>query len=95
MRQWRRKLHMTGDMSVFDPIVPIPSTFFVKQTKGKVAVTEWGVVRLCTDGAGGEKRDLELREALFMPGMKVNIFSLPRIRLHADTHFRVCQIQRM
>ena len=72
--------HMTGDKSLFDIIAPIPSTFFVKQIKGKVSVTQWGVVRLSTDGAGGKKRELELREVLFMPGMKVNIFSLQRIR---------------
>ena len=57
--------HMTGDMSLFDLIVPIPSTFFVKEIKGKAAVTQWGVVRMCTDGAGDEKRELELREVLF------------------------------
>ena len=72
--------HMTGDKSLFDIIVPIPSTFFVKQIKGKVPVTQWGVVRLITDGEGGKKRELELREVLYMPGMKVNIFSLQRIR---------------
>ena len=34
--------HMTGDISLFDLIVTIPSTFFVKQIKGKVAVTQEG-----------------------------------------------------
>ena len=37
-------------------------------------------MRLITNGEGGKKRELELREVLFMPGMKVNIFSLQRIR---------------
>ena len=71
---------MTGDRSLFDIIAPIQSTFVVKQIKGKVSVTQWGVVRLVTNGEGGKKRELELRKVLFMLGMKVNIFSLQRIR---------------
>ena len=72
--------HMSGDRTLFDSLEPIPSTFFVKQIMGKVDVTEWGVVRLCTDGGGGVMKELELRQVLYMPGMKVNIFSLQRIR---------------
>ena len=49
--------HMTGDISLFDHILPTPSTFFVKQIIGKVAIAQWWVVRLCTDGAGGKKRE--------------------------------------
>ena len=72
--------HMSGDRSLFEFLVPIPATFFVKQIMGKVAVTEWGTIRLRTDGEDGSKKVLQLREVLFMPGMKVNIFSLQRIR---------------
>ena len=72
--------HMSGDSTLFDSLQPIPSKFFVKQIMGKVAVTEWGTVRLLTDGANGSKKKLELQEVLFMSGMKVNIFSLQRIR---------------
>ena len=72
--------HITNDVTLFDFLETIPSTFFVKEIKGKVAITQWGVVRLCTDGANGEKRELELRQVLFMPSMKVNIFLLQRIR---------------
>ena len=79
--------HMTGDITLFDFIEPIPATFFVKQIKGKVAVTQWGVVRLCTNGVDGEKKELELHEVLFMPGMKVNIFSLQRIRCKGACSF--------
>lgn len=71
--------HMSGDVTLFDSLEPIPSKFFVKQIMGKVEVTQWGTVRLQTDGVNGTKI-LELREVLFMPGMKVNIFSLQRIR---------------
>ena len=39
-----------------------------------------GVVRLSTDKGNGVKGVLELHEVLFLPGMKVNIFSLQRIR---------------
>ena len=35
---------------------------------------------LCTDGADGEKLELQLRQVVYMPSMKVNIFSLQRIR---------------
>ena len=72
--------HMSGDATLFDSLQPIPSKFFVKQIMGKVAVTRWGTVRLQTDGENESKRKLELQEVLFMPGMKVNIFSLQRIR---------------
>ena len=75
--------HMTGDISLFDFVENIPSTFFVKQIKGRVEVSQWGVVRLCTDGVDGEKRELEMREVLYMPGMRVNIFSLQQIRSKA------------
>ena len=74
------EFHMSGDGSLFDFLVPIPATIFVKQIIGKVAVTKWGMIRLCTDGERGVKKELQLREVLFMPGMKVNIFSLQRIR---------------
>ena len=59
---------------------PIPSKFFVKQIMGRVAVKKWGTIRLRTDGIDGINKTLELHEVLFMPGMKVNIFSLQRIR---------------
>ena len=72
--------HMSGDINVFDFIEDIPSTFHVKQIKGKVAITRWGVVRLSTDKGNGVKGVLELHEVLFLPGMNVNIFSLQRIR---------------
>ena len=75
--------HMTGDISLLDFVENIPSTFFVKQIKGRVEVSQWGVVRLGTDGVDGEKRELELREVLYMPGMQVNIFSQQRIRSKA------------
>ena len=38
--------HMTGDITLFDFIKDIPSYFHVKQIKGKVAILQWGVVRL-------------------------------------------------
>ena len=72
--------HMSGDTNVFDFIEDIPSTFHVKQIKGKVAITRWGVVRLSTDKGNGVKGVLELHEVLFLPEMNVNIFSLQRIR---------------
>ena len=72
--------HMSGDATLFDSLQPIPSIFFVKQIMGRVAVTEWGTVRLRTDKANGSKKKLELQEVMFMSGMKVNIFTLQRIR---------------
>ena len=72
--------HMSGDMTLFDFLEDIPSTFHVKQIKGKVVKTRWGIVRLSTDKGNGVKGVLELHEVLFLPGMKVNIFSLQRIR---------------
>ena len=60
--------HMCGDDSLFDTLEDIPSTFHVKKIKGKVAVSQWGVVRLSTDRGNGKW------------GMRVNIFSLQRIR---------------
>ena len=49
---------MTGDITLFENIENIQPTFFVKQIQGKVEVTQWGVVRLCTDGKNGEKTKL-------------------------------------
>ena len=72
--------HMSGDINLFDFLDDVPSTFHVKQIKGKVPITKWGVVRLSTEKAKGEKGVLELHEVLFLPGMRVNIFSLQRIR---------------
>ena len=46
--------HMSGDISLFDFLEDIPSTFHVKQIKGKVVITRWGVVRLSTDKGNGE-----------------------------------------
>ena len=70
--------HMSGDIGLFDFLDDVPSTFHVKQIKGKVAITKWGVVRLSTDKVKGEKGVLELHEVLFLPGMRVNIFSLQK-----------------
>ena len=72
--------HMSGDIHLFDFLEDIPSTFHVKQIKGKVAINKWGVVRLSTKKGNGVKGVLELHEVLFLPGMRVNIFSLQRIR---------------
>lgn len=72
--------HMSGDATLFDRLETIPPNFFVRQIKGKVAVKEWGTVRLSTDGGNGERKELKLREVLYMPGMRVNIFSLQMIR---------------
>ena len=68
--------HMFGDISLFDFQEPIPTSFCVKKIMGTVVVTHWGVLRLCTDGVGGVKEEFKLQEVLYMPGMKVNIFSL-------------------
>ena len=72
--------HMSGDPTLFDSLEPIPSTLYVKQIMGKVFMTQWGTVRLWTKGVGGVEKMLELKDALYMPGMRVNIFSLQRIR---------------
>ena len=72
--------HMSDDINLFDFLEDIPSLFNVKQIKGKVVITRWGVVRLSTDYGNGVKGVLELQEVLFLPGMKVNVFSLQRIR---------------
>ena len=79
--------HMCGDDSLFDNLEDIPSTFHVKQIKGKVAVSQWGVVRLSTDRGNGKWGMLELREVLYMPGMRVNIFSLQRIRSKGSSSY--------
>ena len=72
--------HMTGDRRVFESIESVPSKFSVKQIKGKIDIKEWGVVRMWTDKGEGVNGALELKEVLYLPGMKVNIFSLQRIR---------------
>ena len=72
--------HMSGDSSNFVDLVDIPMKFYVKQVQGKVAVKQWGTVQLSTEKGEGKKGVLELSEVLFMPGMRVNIFSLRRIR---------------
>lgn len=72
--------HTTWDITLFDSIESIPTTFFVKQIKRKVEVTQWGMARMYTDGVDRVKKVLELKEVLFMPGIKANIFSLQRIR---------------
>ena len=72
--------HMSGDIILFDFLDDVPSTFHVKHIKGKVAITKWGVVRMSTDKGKGVKSVLELHEVLFLPGMRVKIFSLQRIR---------------
>ena len=79
--------HMSGDPTLFSFLENIPSTFYVKQIMGRVAVTQWGTVKLRTDGVDGKKKLLELHEVLFMPGMKVNIFSLQRIRSRGACSF--------
>ena len=86
---------MSGDSTLYDSLEPIPSTFFVKQIMGKVAVTKWGTVRLWTDGVGSVKKELELREVLFMLGMKVNIFSLHRIRSKGACSFAFHGVPRL
>ena len=72
--------HMCGDITLFEHLENVPANFFVKQIKGKVAVEQWGIVCLSTNKSNGEKGVLELHEVLYMPGMRVNIFSLQRIR---------------
>ena len=72
--------HMTGDITLFDSLETIPFDFHLKQIKGRVAIDRWGVVRLSTDKADGKKGKLELHEVLYMPSMRVNIFSLQKIR---------------
>ena len=72
--------HMTGDVSMFEKIEQIPFDLSINQIRGKIPVARWGVVRLSTDKANGRKGELELHEVLFMPGMRVNIFSLRRMR---------------
>ena len=68
--------HMSGDISLFDVLDDVPSTFHVKQIKGMVALTKWGVVRLSTNKGKGVKGVLERHEVLFLPGIvKVSVFS--------------------
>ena len=72
--------HMCVDDTMFDSLETIPATLHVKQIKGKVAVTQWGVLRLSTERGNGRWGMLELHKVLYMPKMRVNIFSLQRIR---------------
>ena len=72
--------HMTVGITVFDKLEDIQTHFYVKQIKGKVVVSQRGVVRLSIDKANGEKGELELHKVLFMPEIRVNIFCLQRIR---------------
>ena len=86
--------HMSGDATLFDSLEDIPSTFYVKRIMGKVAVTKWGTVKLWIDGICGTKKKLVLQEVLFMPGMKVNIFSLQRIRSKGACNFAFHEVPR-
>ena len=79
--------HMSGDINLFDFLDDVPSTFHVKQIKGKVDISKWGVVRLSTDKGKGVKSVLELHEVLFLPGMRVKIFSLQRIRDKGECNY--------
>ena len=72
--------HMTGDITLFESIEDVPPDFHVKLIKGEVDVLQWGVVRLSTQQADGVRGKIELHEVLYIPGMRVNIFSLQCIR---------------
>ena len=79
--------HMSGDITLFESLSDIPTKFYVKQIKGEVSITKWGVVRLYTDKGKGVRGALELHEVLYLPGMRVNIFSLQRIRDKGECRF--------
>ena len=79
--------HMSGDITLFESLSDIPTKFYVKQIKGEVSITKWGVVRLYTDKGKGVRGALELHEVLYLPGMRVNIFSLQRIRDKGECSF--------
>ena len=72
--------HMTGDITLFESIEDVPPDFHVKLIKGEVGVLQWGVVRLSTQQVDGVSGQIELHEVLYIPGMRVNIFSLQCIR---------------
>lgn len=78
--------HMTSDVSMFNKLEESPSKFFVKQ-KEKVLVNQWWVVRLSTEKGNGVKGELEEHEVLYMQWMRINIFSLQRIRRRGACKF--------
>ena len=63
----RADFYMSGDISLFDYLEPIPSAFYIKQIMGTVVNTQWGIVRVNTNGGGGVKKELTPHEAMFMP----------------------------
>ena len=72
----RADSHMIGDISLLSTLEEIPSNLCVKQIKEKVPTRKWGVVHVSTYIGDEAMRDLELREVLYVLGIRADIFSL-------------------
>ena len=69
--------HTCGDRSKFKTLIDIPKDFILHQLQGSVKVEKWGTVELDTDGECG---GITLHECLFIPGIRVNLFSGQKLR---------------
>ena len=72
--------HICNDLRMLWDVRQLPEPVIVRQLVGEVPVTQSGTVKIQCENECGEVVQIDLQDALFVPDLRVNIFSIQRMR---------------
>ena len=68
--------HICNDLRMLWDVTQLPEPIIVRQLVGEVPVTQSGTVKIQCEKECGEVVQIDLHDALFVPDLRVNLFSI-------------------
>ena len=72
--------HLCTDYESFSEVSRMEKAATIHQVHGTVAVHEWGTVLLACKGEGSSESIITLKDVLYVPQLRVNLFSIQKLR---------------
>ena len=74
--------HLCTDYESFSEVSRMAKAATIHQVHGTVAVYEWGIVLLACKGEGSSESIITLKDVLYVPQLRVNLFSVHNFAKH-------------
>ena len=72
--------HICNDLRMLWDVRQLPEPIIVRQLVGEVPVVQSGTVKIQCENECGEVVQIDLHDALYVPDLRVNLFSIQRMR---------------
>ena len=72
--------HICNDLRMLWDVKQLPEPIIVRQLVGEVPVVQSGIVKIQCENECGEVVQIDLHDALYVPDLRVNLFSIQRMR---------------